>query len=337
MNRAEIIEKLRAFPYDPKQYWVITGGAMVLYGIREEATDIDLGCTSAMADRLEAEGFLHKITPDGNRWFKLGGDIEVFENWLNGTVDSASGIPVISLQGLLEMKRGLGRPKDRADVALIEDFLASNRAFWEKSWETTNNEALLRHVREHRKMYAESEEIAIFKKAGLRRVCDAGCGFGAYTLALADRGFSVHSFDISERAVECACHILAECGCEVEIKQANILKTGYMDGEFDGAFAHSVLDHMSCADAKKALDELCRIVRKGGLILLSFDTADEDELSEDHELLPDGSLLYTGASRKDGMIFHPYDRAEIRGLIEGKETVFESVNQKGEQIVIIRN
>ncbi|MBR5948755.1 MAG: class I SAM-dependent methyltransferase [Clostridia bacterium] len=337
MKRAEIIEKLRAFPYDSKQYWVITGGAMVLYGIREEATDIDLGCTSAMADRLEAEGFLHKITPDRNRWFKLGGDIEVFENWLNGTVDSAGGIPVVSLQGLLEMKRGLGRPKDRADVELIEEFLASNRAYWEKSWETTDKEALLRHVREHRERYAESEEIVIFKKEGLRRVCDAGCGFGAYTLALAEQGFSVHSFDISERAVECARSILAECGYDAEIKRSDILKSGYLDGEFDGAFAHSVLDHMSCADAKKALDELCRIVRKGGLILLSFDTADEDDLAEPHELLPDGSLLYTGASRKNGMVFHPYDRFEIRALVEGKETVFESVNQKGEQIIIIRN
>ncbi|MBQ4429492.1 MAG: hypothetical protein II871_06940 [Clostridia bacterium] len=127
MNKTEIIEKLRAFPYDSSQYWVITGGAMVLYGIRDEATDIDLGCTSEMADRLESEGFLHKITPDGNRWFKLGGDIEVFENWLCDKADSVEGIPVISLCGLLEMKKGLGRPKDRADAELIEGFIVNRK------------------------------------------------------------------------------------------------------------------------------------------------------------------------------------------------------------------
>ncbi len=127
MKRAEIIEKLRAFPYDSSQYWVITGGAMVLYGIRDEATDIDLGCTNEMANRLESEGFLHKITPDGNRWFKLGGDIEVFENWLFDTVDLVEGIPVISLCGLLEMKKGLGRPKDRADAELIEGFIVNRK------------------------------------------------------------------------------------------------------------------------------------------------------------------------------------------------------------------
>ena len=124
MKKAEMIEKLKAFPYDPAEYWVITGGAMVLYGIREESSDIDLGCTAGLANRLEQEGYLYKVTDDGNRWFKLGNDIEVFENWLFDTVDHVDGIPVISVQGLIEMKKDLGREKDLRDIALINDFLA---------------------------------------------------------------------------------------------------------------------------------------------------------------------------------------------------------------------
>ncbi len=124
MNKAEMIEKLKAFPDDPAEYWVITGGAMVLYGIREESSDIDLGCTAGLADRLEQEGYLYKVTDDGNRWFKLGEDIEVFENWLFDRVDHVDGIPVISVQGLIEMKKDLGREKDLRDIALINDFLA---------------------------------------------------------------------------------------------------------------------------------------------------------------------------------------------------------------------
>lgn len=33
------------------------------------------------------------------------------------------GIPVISLDGLLEMKRSLGREKDLRDIVMIEEFL----------------------------------------------------------------------------------------------------------------------------------------------------------------------------------------------------------------------
>ena len=124
MKKAEMIEKLKAFPYDPAEYWVITGGAMVLYGIRDESAESDLGGTAGLANRLEQEGYLYKVTDDGNRWFKLGNDIEVFENWLFDTVDHVDGIPVISVQGLIEMKKDLGREKDLRDIALINDFLA---------------------------------------------------------------------------------------------------------------------------------------------------------------------------------------------------------------------
>ncbi len=120
MERADMLARLRALPYDPSEYWVITGGAMVLYGLRERTHDIDLGCKSRMADGLEAEGYLYQITEDGNRWFKLGDDLEVFENWLYDRVVPVDGVPVISLPGLLAMKQALGREKDLRDIRLIQ-------------------------------------------------------------------------------------------------------------------------------------------------------------------------------------------------------------------------
>ena len=123
MRKSEIVEKLQAFPYDSSDYWVITGAAMVLYGLREETHDIDLGCTAAMADKLEEQGYPCRLTPDGKRCFQLGSGIEVFESWLYGTVVFADGIPVISIPGLLEMKRRLGREKDVKDVGLMNEYL----------------------------------------------------------------------------------------------------------------------------------------------------------------------------------------------------------------------
>ena len=125
MNRNDIIEKLRRFPYDRKDYWLITGAAMVLYGIREQTHDIDMGCSTEMADKLEREGYLLKITPDGNRRFRITDDIEAFENWLFGDVVSVENIPVISVEGLIEMKQRLGREKDKRDIRLIEDYMRS--------------------------------------------------------------------------------------------------------------------------------------------------------------------------------------------------------------------
>ena len=122
MNRTDIITRLKALPYSTDDYWVITGGAMVLYGIREETHDIDLGCSPEMADRLEAEGFLYQVNPNGNRWFKIDPELEVFENWLYDTVSLLDGIPVISIPGLILMKQSLGRDKDLRDLELIREY-----------------------------------------------------------------------------------------------------------------------------------------------------------------------------------------------------------------------
>lgn len=119
MNRQELIERLRALPFLPEDYWLVAGGAMVLYGLRDETRDIDLGCRRALADRLEAEGFPVQRTADGKRRFPISGDIELFEEWLYDRVTEVEGIPVISLRGLLLMKEALGRDKDLADLALI--------------------------------------------------------------------------------------------------------------------------------------------------------------------------------------------------------------------------
>ena len=124
MNKQEIIQKIQALGFPEEDYWLVTGGAMVLYGIRNETHDIDLGCSRKLADRLEADGYLTKRDPDGTRKFEMPGDIELFEDWLFDRVDTIDGVPVISIKGLIMMKESLGRAKDMSDLALIRVFLA---------------------------------------------------------------------------------------------------------------------------------------------------------------------------------------------------------------------
>ena len=123
MDRQEILDRLMAFPYERDEYWLITGSAMVMYGIKEQAGDIDLGCSVKMADLLESDGYLYGRTKDGNRWFKVGESIEVFESWLYGSTIKMEGFRVISLNGLIEMKEKIGREKDLRDIGLIRSFL----------------------------------------------------------------------------------------------------------------------------------------------------------------------------------------------------------------------
>ena len=119
LDKKQIIARLEELHLDDTKYWLITGGAMVLHGLREQTSDIDLGCTSDLADLLQQEGFPVERMPDGTRKIVVAEDVEIFENWLEDKVERFEGVPVISIQGLIEMKRALGREKDFRDTQLI--------------------------------------------------------------------------------------------------------------------------------------------------------------------------------------------------------------------------
>lgn len=123
MTKEDLLRRLEELGFDRKEYWVVSGGAMVLYGLREKTHDLDLGCTATLADRLENRGYPVTRLPDGTRKIVLAEDVELFENWIYDTVTEVEGVPVISLEGLIAMKKTLGREKDQRDLMLIENFL----------------------------------------------------------------------------------------------------------------------------------------------------------------------------------------------------------------------
>lgn len=119
-DKQSLIQRLQELSFPEEEYWVVAGGAMVLHGFRPLTQDIDLGCTSLLADELERQGYFVSRGDDGTRKIQYSEDVEIFENWLEGSVESISGVPVVSVDGLVRMKKKLGREKDFADIALIE-------------------------------------------------------------------------------------------------------------------------------------------------------------------------------------------------------------------------
>lgn len=119
-DRCSLIQRIQELPFSEKDYWVIAGGAMVLHGFRPQTHDIDLGCSTILADELERQGYAVSRCKDGTRKILYSENVEIFENWIEGTVEIISGIPVVGVDGLIRMKKKLGREKDLADIALIE-------------------------------------------------------------------------------------------------------------------------------------------------------------------------------------------------------------------------
>lgn len=122
MKKKDIIKKLDKLGYNREDFWVLTGAAMVLYGIKPETGDIDLGCNKVLADELEKK-YTPYISVTGKRGFRINDEVEVYEDWLVDKIEKVEGIQVISIDGLLKMKEELGREKDQKDILLIREFL----------------------------------------------------------------------------------------------------------------------------------------------------------------------------------------------------------------------
>ncbi len=119
-DKQSLIRRIKELPFPEKEYWVVAGGAMVLHGFRPQTRDIDLGCSTLLADKLEQQGYFVLHCDDGTRKILYSEDVEIFENWIEDTVEIIGGVPVVSVEGLIEMKRKLGREKDLADIELIK-------------------------------------------------------------------------------------------------------------------------------------------------------------------------------------------------------------------------
>lgn len=206
--------------------------------------------------------------------------------------------------------------------------------YWECCWKDENRENLLRYLTSYKNY--KDEVIDIFKQHNVRKVCDAACGFGAYSLAFASNGFEVSGFDISPTAIDITQQGLQSYGINRgDFKVASILDTGYADETFDGVVAHAVIDHLTVADAQKAIKELLRIIIANGLLLISFDTPESEDFTCKYTTVEPGTMLYTEGTRR-GMLFHPYDWDEITSLFGNYNIIYRNLNRKNEKVIIIK-
>ena len=204
--------------------------------------------------------------------------------------------------------------------------------YWENVW--TGVEA--KDYKKYIDLNYDYKIIDIFKKNNISRVCDAACGFGKYSAIFSKNNFEISGFDISEKSVSLTKDMLNEFHLKfMEFCVCSITNISYQDEAFDGVIAHAVIDHLIATDAIVALNELFRITRKNGLVYLSFDGLEVDDIEKSHEVLEDGSYKYIDDSR-EGMIFKYYTNAEIDKLIINKEILYFNTKQNGEREVVLR-
>jgi SAM-dependent methyltransferase len=144
---------------------------------------------------------------------------------------------------------------------------------------------------------------------GHGKVCDLGCGPGHVARYLRARGVEVVGVDISPRMVEVA----RQFNPGIPFDQGDMRALDVPDSSLAGVVAFYSIIHLARSVVPRALDEMMRVLRPGGVALISVHGG-EGELHADEFLGQTVSI--------DASLFQP---PEMKTLAEGAGFKVEEV------------
>jgi SAM-dependent methyltransferase len=110
---------------------------------------------------------------------------------------------------------------------------------------------------------------------------DLGCGTGGDCRFLAERGYKTEGIDISSEAIDYAKKKAKEDRLKIKFRQADISKTlKYKKNKFDAVMSNVSLHAFSDKVTREIIDEIHRILKPGGLILLHLNSTEDKPFRE---------------------------------------------------------
>jgi len=159
------------------------------------------------------------------------------------------------------------------------------------------------------------------------RVLDLGCGQGRHTLYCAKKGFESYGIDYIERAInEAKDKAREEKLSKANFKVGDILDLDFPKNYFSIVIDSSVLDHVEYTDWEKYINNLLKVLKVGGFLILSeFSSKDkrinkERKLYEHDEKPYPESLYYKNQDHYD----HYFHDNEIKKMFSENFEILDS-------------
>ncbi len=119
MNREDFLARLNSLNLPKNAYKILSGGSLLMHGLRQETADVDLLVTEKLAEKLE----LAKLPHYGNNICSPFKGVEMIVGNLD-KIDKIDGYNCESLESVLEYKKRANRAKDQEDIGAIEAYLS---------------------------------------------------------------------------------------------------------------------------------------------------------------------------------------------------------------------
>jgi ubiquinone/menaquinone biosynthesis C-methylase UbiE len=103
-------------------------------------------------------------------------------------------------------------------------------------------------------------------------ILDVGCGTGNFSIKLANQGCKVIGIDISDEMLDIARNKVKEMNLDIEFYNMDVYKLKFENEMFDAAFSMAAFEFID--RPQNALNEMMRVVRKGGQIFIGTISGD---------------------------------------------------------------
>lgn len=129
MDKAQLADLFASLHLPKTGYYIASGGALVLYGLRKRTNDLDLYVDPELFTKLSAEYHIDPAdTDEYNSYHIKDGRVQILIDehpekssiWLDGYL-------VETLESILKFKLWRNAPKDQPDIAKIQNYLKINK------------------------------------------------------------------------------------------------------------------------------------------------------------------------------------------------------------------
>lgn len=152
-------------------------------------------------------------------------------------------------------------------------------------------------------------------KRPVERVLDLGCGNGRHAIYFARQGIKAAGLDVSKQAIEWAGDWARREGLEIDFRVGDIRQLPFEDHSFDVVVSHGVLDHVPMETARRAAEEVRRVLKPGGLFYCDLRSNEDYEFGEGEPAAPNTFVISEGYEK--GLVQHFFSRDETVTLFDG--------------------
>lgn len=130
---------------------------------------------------------------------------------------------------------------------------------------------------------AECVYYYLFEWKKFSKILDVGAGIGRHSLLFAENGYDVTAFDFSKSGLDVIKEHAKEKEIHVNTVHGDMRNMPFADSSFDAILAYHSIYHATQEELPVIINELNRVVKKGGEIFVTF-LSKEDENYIDHEM-----------------------------------------------------